>query len=32
MFLSTAHDDAAIDAVLAATDAGMRAVRRARAG
>ena len=32
MFLSTAHDDAAIDAVLAATDAGMRAVARARAG
>lgn len=32
MFLSTAHDDAAIDAVLAATDAGMRAVKRARTG
>lgn len=32
MFLSTAHDDAAIDAVLAATDAAMRAVARARAG
>jgi glutamate-1-semialdehyde 2,1-aminomutase len=32
MFLCTAHDDAAIDAVLAATDAGMRAVAKARAG
>jgi len=30
MFLSTAHDDAAIDAVLAATDAGLHAVARAR--
>lgn len=30
MFLSTAHDDAAIDAVLAATDAGMRALARIR--
>lgn len=30
MFLSTAHDDAAIDAVLAATDAGMRAVAKMR--
>jgi glutamate-1-semialdehyde 2,1-aminomutase len=30
MFLSVAHDDAAIDAVLAATEPAMAAVARAR--